>query len=162
MKKTLAVIVLVFFVLLSGCEKKVPRVNSPAPDFILKDIEGKSVRLSDYRGKVVVLEFWATWCPPCKLAIPEFNSLYEKYIGREFEVLAVSIDEDSSGLRSFAKEYGISYPVLADNKNVAELYGITNIPTTIIINKEGIISNKHLGYVPGMAELLSEDIEALL
>lgn len=162
MRNITAVVILIFLAVLSGCEKKIPAIGSTAPDFVLKDLNGKPVSLSDYRGKVVVLEFWATWCPPCSSAVPDLIDLYVKYKNRGGVLLAVSVDEDVFALKSFVKAYGIIYPVLFDDKNIDDMYGIHNIPTTLIIDREGRLVKKHLGYTPHMYEILSEDIEALL
>lgn len=133
-----------------------------APDFVLKDTRGKAVRLSDYKGKVVLLEFWATWCPPCKLTIPDLNELHEKYKGKDFALLSVSIDDPLSTLKPFIEEYGIKFTVLVNDKHIERLYGIINIPATFLIDKTGNIASKHLGYVPDTADMLSKEIEDLL
>lgn len=163
MKKTFFALILICLAALAGCEKATPPPpEGAAPDFALKDIDGNKVRLSDYKGKVVLLEFWATWCPPCKLAIPDLNDLHEKYTGEDFALLSISVDDSLDTLKSFVEEYEVKFPVLVNDEHVERLYGVINIPATFIIDREGKIESKHLGYVPGTAEMLSKEIEELL
>lgn len=146
-------------------ERNVVVEEGKAPDFSLSDIRGAKVTLSGLRGKVVMLEFWATWCPPCRDSIPEMNKLYEKFRDKNFELLAISVDEGrdaSSTVGSFAKEYGVVYPVLIDDRDVNTLYGVSNIPVMFIIDKDGKVVRKRIGFIPGLADNLSKEIEALL
>lgn len=135
-----------------------------APDFTLDDIQGNKVSLSALRGRVVLLEFWATWCPPCRDSVPEMNELYEKFKGKDFALLAISLDEGQSALStvaSFVKERGIAYTVLIDDGRVSSDYGVTNIPTIFIVDKSGKIARKHVGLMPDMSKILSKEIEAM-
>ena len=136
-----------------------------APDFTLSDVSGKKVTLSELRGKVVVVEFWATWCPPCNDAVPEINKVYEKYKDKNVQVLAIAVDEGgdvASKLNSFVKEHRANYPVLIDDKKVNVSYGVGNIPVAFIIDKEGKVAKKHIGFMEELSERISRDIEALL
>jgi peroxiredoxin len=136
-----------------------------APDFTLSDVSGKKVTLSELRGKVVVVEFWATWCPPCNDAVPEMNKVYEKYKNKNVHVLAISVDQGgdvASKVHSFVKEHRVNYPVLIDDKKVDVSYGVGNIPVTFIIDKEGKVVKKHIGFMEELSETISRDIEALL
>jgi len=136
-----------------------------APDFTLSDVSGKKVTLSELRGKVVLVEFWATWCPPCKDAVPELNKVYEKYKNKNVQVLAISLDQGgdvASKLNSFVKEHRINYPVLIDDKEVNVSYGVANVPVAFIIDKEGKVAKKHVGFMEELSEKISHDIEALL
>lgn len=163
MKRIFFVLILICLAALAGCEQATPPPpEGAAPDFALKDTDGNKVRLSDYRGKVVLLEFWATWCPPCKLAIPDLNALQEKYNGEDFALLSISVDDPMDTLTPFVEEYEVKFPVLVNDAHVERLYGVINIPTTFIIDREGNIASKHLGYVPGTAEMISKEIEELL
>jgi peroxiredoxin len=119
-----------------------------APNFALKDLDGNTVQLSDLRGKAVVLNFWATWCPPCKEEIPWFVDLQSKYGTQGLQIVGVSMDEGGKdAVVSFAKEMGINYEVLLGNSEVADLYGGVNaLPTTFYIGRDG----KVLEYVPGL------------
>lgn len=119
-----------------------------APDFRLKDIDGNTVRLSDLRGKAVVLNFWATWCPPCKEEIPWFIDLQNKYGSQGLQIVGVSMDEGGKdAVVPFAKQMGINYKVLLGTPEVGDLYGGVNaLPTTFYIGRDG----KVLEYVPGL------------
>jgi peroxiredoxin len=135
-----------------------------AHDFTLNDIHGDRMTLSALRGKVVLLEFWATWCPPCRDSVSEMNELYDKFRGKDFELLAISLDEGPSALStvtSFVKEKGITYPVLMDDGKVSSDYGVMNIPTVFIIDKSGKTAKKHVGLMPDMSTTLSKEIEAM-
>lgn len=136
-----------------------------AHDFTLSDINGKKITLSEMKDKVVMIEFWATWCPPCRQSIPDLNTIYEKYKDRGFVLLAISLDKGSdaqSNVMSFMKEYPIAYTVLLDNGETGRKYGVNSIPTSFIIDKNGRIVNKHIGYSPNSANAISQEIEALL
>lgn len=122
---------------------------SIAPDFTLEDIEGNVVSLSDYKGKVVFVNFWATWCPPCRAEIPHFIELIEQY-GEDFVVLGVDLDSrDFSKVPAFVEKQGMNYPVLYDTKGVSNLYGgIQSIPTTFVVNRNGKIVEQIIGSRP--------------
>ena len=121
-----------------------------APDFSLIDLKGKTVKLSDYKGKVVIIDFWATWCGPCRRGIPEFVDLQADYGEHNLVVLGISVDQgDLSVVPTFAKDYNINYPVLYATAEVVHSYGgITGIPTTFIIDREGKVRNRVVGYRP--------------
>jgi cytochrome c biogenesis protein CcmG/thiol:disulfide interchange protein DsbE len=120
-----------------------------APDFALTDSSGATVRLSDYAGKVVLLNFWATWCGPCKVEIPWFIEFERRYKDQGFAVLGVSMDEDGwKAVKPFAKEERMNYRVMLGNERVAQLYGgIDSLPTTFIIGRNGEIASEHNGLV---------------
>jgi thiol-disulfide isomerase/thioredoxin len=134
------------------------KVGLPAPDFVLNDLAGKPVRLSDLKGKVVLIEFWTTWCPPCKMAIPELNALQRKYMDREFVILSISTDEDISTVRSYVEENDVRFPVLFDDKNVNVSYRIYTIPTVVVVDENGLVLKHHRGFAPGIFEELLKDV----
>src|SRR5574337_170942 len=120
MPRKLFVTVVVATALLFGCTNKGAQSDSTAPDFTLQDMVGKSVKLSDYKGKVVLLEFWATWCPPCRASVPGLEKLHEAYKDKGLAVLAVSMDEGGwDVVKTFMTEQGITYSVLKVNEDVA-------------------------------------------
>lgn len=122
--------------------------SGKATDFTLTNQHGEKFSLSDYRGKVVILDFWATWCPPCKAEIPGFVELYDKYQDDGLEIIGISLDRDGwNPVRPFLKEYGVEYPVTIGNQQLTEQYGnIRSIPTTFVIDKKGEIRRKYVGF----------------
>lgn len=124
--------------------------KQPAPAWELKDVNGKPVQSADFKGKVVILDFWATWCPPCRQEIPGFISLQKKYGKDGLTVVGVALDaEGAKVVAPFIKKNGINYPiVLGDDKVTRAFGGIEAIPTTFIIDREGNIVSKHVGFVP--------------
>lgn len=121
-----------------------------APDFTLPDLEGNSLTLSDFKGRVIILNFWATWCPPCRKEIPDFVELYEKYKDEGLLIIGVNLDRgDSRTVKQFSKNYKINYPIVLGNVNVTQDYGgIRGIPTTFVIDRKGNIKKKYVGYRP--------------
>jgi len=118
-----------------------------APDFAVPDLAGHAVRLSALRGKVVVLNLWATWCPPCREEMPSMERLYGRLRDRDFQLLAVSQDEDgSSAVEPFVKQLGITFPVLIDpERQVGERYGVWGYPETFIIDRNGYVVERVIG-----------------
>jgi cytochrome c biogenesis protein CcmG/thiol:disulfide interchange protein DsbE len=133
-----------------------------APDFTLSDASGNPVKLSDFQGKVVLLNFWATWCGPCKVEIPWFDEFQEQYSDRDFVVLGVSMDEDGwKSVQPYVKEHKIGYRVAVGNDEVAKLYGgVESLPTTMVIDRAGRIASTHEGLCP--RKDYEGDIKALL
>ncbi len=117
------------------------------PNFTFPDINGKEVSLSDHRGKVVLVNVWATWCPPCRQEMPSMQSLYEKFKGENFEILAVSIDsEGREAVAPFMRKMNLTFPALLDpGETIRSLYGITGVPESFIIDKQGILVEKIIG-----------------
>ena len=140
-------------------------LNAAAPDFTLKDISGRNISLFDYKGKVVLLEFWATWCTPCKASVPALVALNRKYEQKGFIVLGVSIDTDSDAsekLRQFSASHNITYPVLLANEVTPKLYNVISIPTSFLIGKDGKIVDIYRGYSEAFTKKVSAQIEQLL
>jgi len=133
-----------------------------APAWTLKDVEGKTVQSSDFKGKVVILDFWATWCPPCKKEIPDFIELQKKYGEKGLVIVGVSLDEQGpSVVKPFITQLGISYPiVMGDEKIVQDFGGVEGIPTTFIIDREGKIVGRHVAFTP--LETFEKEIAPLL
>lgn len=121
-----------------------------APDFALKSVDGKTVKLSDYKGKIVIVDFWATWCPPCRKGIPDLISIQSEY-KNDLVIIGISLDSEKTikDVPGFVKNYGINYPIVYGNEKVANDFGgIQGIPTAFIIDKNGSIADMHVGLVP--------------
>ena len=132
-------------------------------DFMIKDLEGKDVALSSFKGKVIVLNFWATWCGPCKAEIPAFVELQNTYGKDGLVVVGYSVDDDAPKARAFMNEYKINYPVLLGlgREDVQEAFGpIWGIPASFIISRDGKVCKKHLGIAP--KAVFEKEIKALL
>jgi cytochrome c biogenesis protein CcmG/thiol:disulfide interchange protein DsbE len=135
-------------------------IGKKAIEFTLNDIEGNRVSLSDYSGKVVILDFFADWCPPCRQEIPDFIDLEKQYGPEGFSMIGIAL-VDRSAARAFAEKVGINYPVLIDDGNVSAAYGpIRSIPTTFVIDKGGKIAKVYIGYRP--KDVFEKDIKELL
>ena len=127
-----------------------PNYVATAPNFSLPTSDGKILKLSDLKGKVVIIDFWATWCPPCRKGIPDLIDLKKKYGSKGFEIVGISLDtETKSDVVPFIKNYGINYPVVYGNSKVAQAYGgVRAIPTSFIIDKQGKIVASYEGLMP--------------
>jgi len=146
-------IILILFVLtlLTGClsanQSSKQEGQASYKDFTLKDLSGNEVSLSDFAGKVIVLNFWATWCPPCRTEIPDFVEIYNKYKDMGVVFLGVSLDEDREALEKFIYDYKINYPIVLDNQddNVAVNWGVNAIPTTFFLDSNGNVVGSQVG-----------------
>jgi peroxiredoxin len=157
--RTLAAAIIVATLLAGSCSKgdrqarrAAPKAESnrkAAPAFTLKDADGKTVSLEDYKGKVVLLNFWATWCGPCKIEIPWFVDFEQKYKDKGFSVIGVSMDEDGwNAVKPFLAEEKVNYRILLGNDSVGTLYGgVDSLPTTFVIDRDGRIAATHIGLV---------------
>ncbi len=127
----------------------VKAARKPAPPFSLKDSNGRTVQLSDYKGKVVLLNFWATWCGPCRMEIPSLIEFERKYKDRGFAVLGISMDEDGwDAVKPFVAEMEVNYRVVLGDEQVAQAYdGVDSLPTSFIIDRQGNIAAVHFGFV---------------
>jgi thiol-disulfide isomerase/thioredoxin len=140
-----------------------PKAKPARLDFTVKDMSGQDVRFSDYKGKVVLLNFWATWCGPCKYEIPLFVELQEKYRDRGVAFLGLSVDDTVDKLKPFAEQYRINYPVLVGlgRDDVQDAFGpIWGIPVTFMIGRDGRICKRHMGIAT--KEQFEREIESLL
>lgn len=160
-------------VLVKAADVKAEKERKSAPDFALKDANGATVHLSDYRGKVVLLDFWATWCGPCKIEIPWFMEFEQQFKDRGFAVLGVSMDEGGwDDVKPYLDERKINYRVLLGNESVATNYtkaaqdlgrdgGVDSLPTTFLIDRAGRVAVVHIGLEKGKNEIRDE-IDSLL
>jgi len=163
-KKTIILISIITLALFAGCtskDKEQQGATAAAPDFTLQDVSGKNVRLADLKGRVVLLEFWATWCPPCRSEIPTLERLHTQYSGKGLTILAVSLDEGGwDEVKAFAAERKITYTVLRGTEGISTLYKIRLIPAMFLIDKEGNIRKQYMG--GGSNEDVEQMIKALL
>ena len=137
--------------------------GQPAPDFALKSSTGENLRLSEYRGDVVMINFWATWCGPCRQEMPLLDELYTRYQRVGFNLLGVNIDDDSNRAMSMIRELGVNFPVLFDaRKEVSKMYDVDAMPVTVLIDREGNVRFVHQGYKPGYEEKYLDQVRALL
>lgn len=137
--------------------------RGPAPDFTLKSHSGANLKLSELRGEVVMINFWASWCGPCRQEMPVLEELYARYQPLGFTVLGVNIEEDPSKARALLEELQVSFPVLFDTSNeVSRLYQVAAMPSTVLIDRDGNMRYLHKGYQPGLEQQYQEQIRALV
>jgi cytochrome c biogenesis protein CcmG/thiol:disulfide interchange protein DsbE len=138
-----------------------PATYTVAPGFSRHDLDHRNVNLSAYRGKVVLLNFWATWCAPCLTEIPRFAEWQQKYGGRGLQVIGISMDDDEAPVHAAYKKYKLNYPVLMGDEQLGELYGgVLGLPVTFLIDRNGKIRFKHEG--AANLNILGREVKALL
>lgn len=139
------------------------KIGEMAPNFTLRADTGKNLRLSEYRGEVVMINFWATWCGPCRQEMPVLNELYQRYRPVGFTLLGVNIDDHSASASKMARRLGVAYPILFDvEKVVSRLYDINAMPTTVMVDRDGKVRYLHRGYLPGFESKYQKQIRGLL
>lgn len=137
--------------------------KTSAPDFTLKDLSGETVRLRDLRGKVVFLNFWATWCPPCRLEMPMMEELHKEFGNQGLVILAINNLEGSKEIKAFIKQHNLTFTTLLDEKGkVFELYRTWSLPTTYLIGKNGEVVGKVIGYRDWHSDLAQSLLRQLL
>ncbi len=163
-------VLLIMVVMVSACKVTAPEMEQaetgkPAPGFSLKSLDGKVISLSELKGKVVILDFWATWCHACKEAAPVLERIYEKYRDRGVVLLGITLDTGygaEDNVRAFVKRYGQNYPILWDNKKTGKAYGAIKIPITYVLDRNLVIRKKIVGYARGYEELLEEAVKEVI
>lgn len=138
-------------------------LSGPAPGFTLESRDGESVSLASLEGEVVMVNFWATWCGPCRQEMPHLEALYQRYRDLGFTLLGVNVEEDPSGAEKFLAETSVSFPILFDPGNdVSELYDVVAMPSTVLIGRDGSLRYIHHGYQPGYENEYQAQVRALL
>ncbi len=134
-----------------------------APDFTLRTMNGPNMRLQEQRGRVVMINFWATWCGPCRQEMPKLNKLYQKYGDSGFVLLSVNVDDDQRNAADVAAKLGVSFPVLWDtDKTVSKLYDLNTMPSTVLIDRDGKVRYVHRGYLNGYEDTYEKQVRELL
>jgi len=139
-----------------------PSSRETASAFQLESVSGETISLSDYKGKIVILDFWATWCAPCRKAIPDLIELKSEYPSDQFEIIGISLDSDTKDdVPYFVEQFKINYPIVYGDMNITNRYGgIQSIPTSFVLDKEGRIFSTYIGYMD--KSIYVKDIEKLL
>jgi len=134
-----------------------------ATNFTLKSLAGENVRLSEYRGSVVMINFWASWCGPCRQELPVLDRLFQRYQRAGFVILAVNVEEDNQKAKNWVQELGLSFPVLFDNgQSVTDGYDVKAMPSSVIIDRDGAIAYRHDGYKPGDEAVYQKKVAELI
>ena len=142
-----------------GPEGGAPETTLAAPDFTLADLDGRQIRLAELRGKTVVLDFWATWCPPCEFQIPILNEVYEAYREKGVEILGISVDtEGADVVRAYVEKHGARYPILMGSESLARSFGAPGFPSLIVVAPDGTIDQVHVGLIeaPALEKAIAE------
>ncbi len=138
-------------------------VKGPAPNFTLKSLGGKNLKLSEMTGNVVLINFWASWCGPCREEMPLLNALHKKYESLGFTVLGVNVEEDARKARGFLKNFPVDFPVLLDNENrVSKQYKVIAMPTTVVVDRDGNMRYLHQGYKSGDEQKYQKMVKKLV
>ncbi len=161
---TTGIILLSLFFFIANCKKREYQAitGSHAPDFTLTDLDGKKVSLSDYKGTVIIIDFWATWCPPCKDSIPFLESLHQRYREKGLVILGISFDGDTDTVRNFRKKITMTYPVLMGDDRLKNDYGLIGIPEMFLLDRNGILKHHHLGFDDSLPAQIEKEVMELL
>lgn len=137
--------------------------STPAPDFTLPAVGGKTLSLSQYKGQVVMINFWATWCGPCRQEMPLLDAMYKKYKGMGFTLIGVNVEPDSKGAEKFLAGLPVSFPVAFDAESkVSKLYNVQGMPSTVIVDRKGNARVLHKGYRPGDENTYLDHVRTLI
>jgi peroxiredoxin len=147
----------------TGATAALPAVGAAAPNFASKSDSGRNVRLSELRGQVVMINFWASWCSPCRQELPLLNKLYAQYRAAGFTLLAVNVDDNRKDAEAMLKRLELRFPTLFDDgKAVAKLYGVDTMPATLVIDRDGRVRYVHRGYYEGYERKYEQQVRELL
>lgn len=162
MKQLIRIFTLLVFVFVASASNA-SSISGKAPDFTLKSRSGQNVRLSDLRGQVVMLNFWASWCGPCRQEMPILEQLHKRYGKLGFTVVGVNVEQDTSKAVAYLRDIKVSFPILYDNTSkVSKLYDVNAMPTTVMIDRNGNMRFKHHGYKPGYEKDYKKQIKQLI
>jgi peroxiredoxin len=154
---------LTLFAVANGSAMSALTPLSAAPDFTLRSVSGPNFRLQEQRGRVVLINFWATWCGPCRQEMPHLNRLHDKYRSAGFVLLGVNVDDDARNAAEVALKLGVKFPVLLDtDKAVSHLYDLKTMPSTVLIDRDGRVRYVHKGYLAGYEDVYDKQIRELL
>ncbi len=138
-------------------------VQDTAPDFTLKSLDGANLRLEEYRGQVVLINFWASWCGPCRQEMPLLDRLHQRYEDTGFAVLGVNVEGEAKPAQEIADKTQITFPVLIDDgQKVSEMYNLEAMPSTVVVDRDGVVRYIHLGYKPGDEAKYVEVVKKLI
>ncbi len=138
-------------------------LNQPAPDFTLKQSGNSNYRLSEQKGDILLVNFWASWCGPCRQEMPELEALYSEFEDLGVQVVGINVEQDSSEGQKFLKDTPVSFPILWDSASqVSELYQVDAMPTTVLIDRDGNVRYHHRGYQPGYEKLYRKQLKKLI
>ena len=138
-------------------------VEQTAPDFTLKSLEGSNLRLNEYRGRVVLINFWASWCGPCRQELPLLDRIHQRYQDAGFAVLGVNVEGQAGPASAMATKTGVTFPVLVDeNQIVSELYDLEAMPSSVVVDRDGVVRYVHRGYKPGDETKYLEVVKRLI
>ena len=150
-------------VLVAGTAVAAIAPSSTAPDFTLHTMNGPNMRLQEQRGKVVMINFWATWCGPCRQEMPHLDRLYDKYKSSGFVLMGINVDDDTRNAAAVAAKLGVRFPVLLDtDKQVSRLYDLSTMPSTVIVDRDGKVRYVHRGYLTGYEDTYDKQVRELL
>ena len=163
MLRVIAQTLVALFIVVSTARAALPAVGSVAPDFTLRSSTGKNQKLSEFRGQVVMINFWATWCAPCRQELPLLNHLYEQYHKTGFTLLGVNIDDNPEAAKALAQQLGITFPVLFDtDKQVSHRYDVDAMPSSVLIDRSGKVRYLYRGYHTGVEAQYDKQVRELL
>jgi peroxiredoxin len=162
MKKTLMLVIGALALIFSS-NALAAEEGAPAPDFTLKTLDGSNLKLSEQRGTVILLNFWASWCGPCRTEMPLLDDLYQEYRDYGFTVLGVNLDENRDQADRLLDKIPVTFPVLFDPQNsTSETYGVDAMPTTVLIDRNGVVRHHHRGYKDGYMDKYEDQVKALV
>jgi peroxiredoxin len=156
-----AILIILLMVSITCGSRESSQKTEGASDFTLRTLDGEEITLSNLKGKVVLIDFWATWCAPCRFAIPHLSDMYKQYKNQGFVVLGISL-EDKETQEKFRDDYDVTYPMLLGTREVAQAYNVQAIPKSVFIDKTGKVSKVQVGFAPELAPIFETLVDSLL